>query len=132
MHANGPRDTKPELELRSELFSRGLRYRVDRRILREVRRKADVVFGPARVAVYVDGCFWHGCPKHGTWPKANAKFWRDKILTNKRRDQDTDQRMRDAGWIVFWFWAHEDLITAANKVEAEVKRRRKHTQRGRQ
>src|SRR5688500_10591231 len=74
----GQRDTVPELALRSELHHRGLRFRVDRRPVPEVRTRADIIFGPARVAVYVDGCFWHSCPQHGTKPKANAEFWSRK------------------------------------------------------
>src|SRR4051794_19437376 len=77
------RDTGPELALRSELHKRGLRFRVDRPVLQGDRRRADVVFTRARVAVFIDGCFWHGCPEHATWPKANASFWREKIKANR-------------------------------------------------
>src|SRR5215207_4342941 len=108
MRATGRRDTAPEVALRSELHRLGLRYRVDRSPVLGVRRRADVVFGPARVAVFVDGCFWHGCPIHGTWPKKNADFWRDKIETNMRRDTDTDRRLEEAGWLVIRIWEHED------------------------
>ena len=80
------RDTAPELELRSELHRRGLRYRVDRRPLKGVPSRADLVFGPAKVAVYVDGCFWHSCPEHGTMPRSNEAFWQDKLARNQERD----------------------------------------------
>src|SRR5713226_5099519 len=87
------RDTPVELALRACLRRLGLRYSVHRQIVPEVRRQADVVFASARVAVFVDGCFWHGCPLHGTWPKANAVWWRNKIETNRTRDADTDSRL---------------------------------------
>lgn len=120
----GRRDTKPELALRRELHARGLRYRVERSVLRGVRRRADIVFGPPRVVVLVDGCFWHGCPAHATWPQRNASFWREKIETNRLRDRDTDQRLNDAGWTVIHVWEHEDPSEAADRIEREVVRRR--------
>src|ERR687889_633350 len=83
------RDTAPERALRSELHRRGLRFRVDFTPLPKNRRRADVVFPRSRIAIFVDGCFWHGCPLHGTWPQRNAEFWRSKIETNKRRDAET-------------------------------------------
>jgi DNA mismatch endonuclease (patch repair protein) len=75
------------------------------------------------VAVFVDGCFWHGCPKHATWPKANARWWREKIETNIRRDRDTDAVLKDAGWAVLRFWEHADEEKAALAVERAVRRR---------
>jgi DNA mismatch endonuclease (patch repair protein) len=82
------------------------------------------VFGPARVAVFVDGCFWHGCPSHATWPKNNAEFWREKIETNRLRDRDTDRRLSVAGWLVVRVWEHEDIDTAADRLERIVRDRR--------
>jgi DNA mismatch endonuclease (patch repair protein) len=120
------RDTKPELELRRRLFARGLRYRVDAPILGSVGRRPDIVFPKARVAVFVDGCFWHGCPEHATWPRANEAFWRKKIATNKLRDRDTDQRLSDSGWLIERVWEHEDADEAANRVEKIVRERRGH------
>lgn len=114
------RDTKPEIALRSELHARGLRFRVDHRVLSSVRRRPDIVFSGPKVAVYVDGCFWHGCPEHGTWPKANADFWREKIEANRARDLDTDRRMRSEGWVVERVWEHEPIEQAANRVQATV------------
>src|ERR1041384_7219883 len=87
------RNTAIEVELRKALHAQGLRYRVHRRPVQGVRREADIVFGPPRVAVFVDGCFWHGCPEHATWPKNNAEFWRNKIEMNRSRDADTDRRL---------------------------------------
>lgn len=113
MEATGRRDTAAEVVLRSILHRMGLRFRVDRAPIPGVRRRADIVFVRARVAVFVDGCFWHGCPKHGTWPKANADFWRNKIETNRQRDADTDRRLEEAGWLVLRFWEHDDPAKAA-------------------
>jgi DNA mismatch endonuclease (patch repair protein) len=117
------RDTPAEVALRSALHRRGLRFFVDRPPLRGLRRRADLVFPRARVAVYVDGCFWHGCPKHATWPKANADWWRDKLQGNQERDRDTDRRLGEAGWTVVRIWEHEDPVQAADRVAAAVQRR---------
>jgi DNA mismatch endonuclease (patch repair protein) len=110
------RDTGPELALRRELHRLGLRYRLHRPVLPGVRRRPDIVFGPRRVAVFIDGCFWHGCPQHGTTARRNRKFWLEKIGTNKLRDADTDRRLRKAGWQVLHVWEHEDPKVAADKV----------------
>jgi len=118
------KDTGVEVALRRELHRMGLRYRVHRRPLKGVRREADVVFGPTKVAVYVDGCFWHGCPAHATWPKRNAEFWKNKIEGNRARDADTDRRMAAAGWSVVRVWEHEDAVTAAARVRDTVIARR--------
>lgn len=82
------------------------------------------MFGPARVAVYVDGCFWHGCPVHATWPRSNEAYWREKIYTNRLRDRDTDERLRAAGWEVVRVWEHEDMASAAERLEKIVRERR--------
>jgi len=118
------RNTQVEMALRRALHAAGLRYRVHRRPLKSVRREADVVFGPAKVAVFVDGCFWHGCPAHATWPKNNADVWRTKIEGNRRRDQDTDRRLASAGWMSVRVWEHEDPVEAAARVLALVSARR--------
>ncbi|WP_298800793.1 very short patch repair endonuclease [Pseudonocardia sp. 73-21] len=118
------RDTGAELSLRRELHRLGLRYRVHRRPVPGVRREADVVFGPSRVAVFVDGCFWHGCPEHATWPRSNAEFWRAKIEGNRRRDTDTDRRLAEVDWAVLRIWEHEDPATAARRVQDLVATRR--------
>jgi len=120
------RDTAEELLLRSVVHRAGLRYRVDWP-LPGTRRRADLAFTRARVAVFVDGCFWHGCPLHGTWPKANAAWWRKKIETNVRRDRDTDARLKAAGWKVLRFWGHDEMSRSAREVVATVCRRRSRT-----
>lgn len=123
MQATKRRDTSAELRLRSMLHQMGLRYRVDARPLPQARRRADVVFRAARVAVFVDGCFWHGCPKHATWPRSNAKFWRDKILANRLRDADTNRTLRSQGWSVIRVWEHEDPLVAASRIHRLVQAR---------
>jgi DNA mismatch endonuclease (patch repair protein) len=115
MVATRRRDTPGELALRKALWSLGLRYRVEV-TLPGTRRRADVAFIRAKLAVFVDGCFWHGCPVHGTWPKRNAKWWRDKIEGNMRRDRDTNRRLATAGWKVLRFWEHTDPRAAADRV----------------
>lgn len=124
MKATRQRDTGAEIALRSELHARGLRYRVHRRIVPGVRREADVVFGPTKVAVFVDGCFWHCCPIHGSMPRANARWWREKLEKNERRDRDTDRRLQRAGWKVVRVWEHDDPRKAADRVRRAVLSRR--------
>ncbi|MBW9267608.1 MAG: very short patch repair endonuclease [Candidatus Thiodiazotropha sp. (ex. Lucinisca nassula)] len=108
MRMTGQRDTSAEMRIRRLLHAMGFRYRVDYPVLERPRRRADLAFTRVRVAVFIDGCFWHGCPEHGTWPKANAKFWREKIETNIKRDFDTDKRLVEKGWKVIRVWEHED------------------------
>lgn len=108
--------TGAEVALRRELYRGGLRYRVDFQVLKKPRRIADIAFPGLRIAVFVDGCFWHGCPEHATWPKQNAEFWRQKIKTNRIRDSDTNSRLRENGWAVLRFWEHESPIVAAEIV----------------
>lgn len=110
-----------ELELRSQLHREGLRFRVHRRLLPDQRRSVDVVFVAAKVACFIDGCFWHGCPLHGTWPKTNAAFWKQKILANRERDRDTDRQLRALGWHVVRVWEHDRQ--AAKRIAAVVRRR---------
>lgn len=117
MLRQGRRDTKPELALRRELWRRGFRYRVDVAPVRGLRRRADVVFSRARVAVFVDGCYWHSCPVHASVPKANRDWWVAKLAGNVERDRDTDDRLRDAGWVVVRVWEHEAVAEAADRVE---------------
>src|ERR1700750_3230911 len=110
-----------ELDLRSELHRRGLRYRVDRRPLKGIPSRADLVFGPAKVAVYVDGCFWHSCPEHGTMPRSNEAFWQEKLARNQARDAAVNELLAAAGWTVVRIWEHEEIAAAADQVEAAVR-----------
>jgi DNA mismatch endonuclease (patch repair protein) len=117
-------DTEIELRLRRCLHAAGLRYRLHRRPIAGLRRTADIVFTPARVAVFVDGCFWHGCPDHGTTPRTNTGFWRDKIRRNVERDDDTRRRLAQAGWLAVQVWGHADPADAAATIAALVGERR--------
>ncbi|MEJ8280887.1 DNA mismatch endonuclease Vsr [Pseudonocardia spirodelae] len=114
--------TSPEMALRRELHRRGRRFRVDFRFdidgLR--RRRADLAFTRNRLAVFVDGCFWHRCPTHATFPKSNREWWESKLATNVARDADTDARLVDAGWSVVRVWEHDDVMGAADRVEAAL------------
>lgn len=109
------RDTKPELALRSALHELGLRFHVDRKINGN-RRRTDVVFPTERVAVYIDGCFWHGCPQHGTIPKSNRQWWIDKLNANKARDTATTEALTEEGWRVLRFWEHDEPVASAATV----------------
>jgi DNA mismatch endonuclease (patch repair protein) len=124
MKATRQRDTPGELALRRALTALALRYRVDYR-LPGLRRRADVAFPGSKIAVFVDGCFWHGCPDHRTFPKKNAQWWREKIETNVRRDAETDTVLRRDGWIVLRFWAHHEMKQAAKEVAIHVQKRRR-------
>lgn len=124
MQAQRTRDTEPEIALRRELYRRGYRYRVHRRPLTGLRRQADLVFVGAKVAVFVHGCFWHGCPEHATQPKANEAFWRTKLDRNRERDAETLAALEAAGWANVVVWEHEDPRAAADRVGALVDLRR--------
>lgn len=123
MKSQRQRDTAPETALRSVLHRRGFRFRVHYALPR-LRRRADIAFPRLRIAVFVDGCFWHGCPEHGTWPKQNAQWWRAKIEGNQRRDADTDERLAVDGWLSIRVWAHEKPADAAERVAGIVRARR--------
>lgn len=115
------RDTLPELAIRRLLHRRGFRYRVDVRPDPTTRRRADIVFSRARVAVFLDGCYWHGCPVHCRPSGRNLDWWRDKIEGNRRRDAETDFILRAAGWTVVRVWAHDDPIAVVSDIEHHVR-----------
>lgn len=117
------KNTSAESALRRELHARGLRYRIHVRVLTKPRRVADVAFSGPRVAVFVDGCFWHGCPIHATWPKQNAEFWRAKIMANQERDRNTGERLRAEGWRVVRVWEHERPTVAAGRIAKIIETR---------
>ena len=98
----------------------GLRYRVDHPLPFDRRRRADIAFTRAKVAVFIDGCFWHGCPEHGTTPRTNSRFWSEKIERNRTRDADTMERLAAAGWAAMRFWEHDDPRRVAVQVERAV------------
>jgi DNA mismatch endonuclease (patch repair protein) len=120
MRSQREHDTGIEKAIRSRLHAKGLRYRLHQRLLQGSRREVDLVFQRARVAVLIDGCFWHGCPEHGTWPKNNAVFWRRKIEHNVERDRDTDARLAAAGWHVVRVWEHEPVDAAVARIVRAV------------
>jgi DNA mismatch endonuclease (patch repair protein) len=131
MTANRHRDTRPELALRSAVHRLGLRYRVSARPIPTLRRTVDILFRPAHVAVFLDGCFWHGCPAHHSVAKANAEYWSEKVRRNVERDRETDALLTDAGWLVIRVWEHEDPVRAAETVMRAVIARRPAQQRRR-
>jgi DNA (cytosine-5)-methyltransferase 1 len=116
MAATPGRDNLAERALRSALHKRGYRFRIHRKVLKGLHRTADIAFVSLRVAIFLDGCFWHGCPVHATWPKKNARWWRDKIETNRRRDRDTDQKLKASGWTVIRVWEHESPEVAVRRM----------------
>ncbi|MFI7490794.1 very short patch repair endonuclease [Micromonospora echinaurantiaca] len=120
------RDTAPEMALRRELHRRGLRYRVDF-VLPGQRRRADVVFTRAKVAVFVDGCFWHRCPTHGIAPKHNGQWWQEKLDRNVARDREVDALLERQGWLVMRVWEHEQMQAAAERIGRAVSGRRQPT-----
>lgn len=124
MAAQARSGTSPEMAVRRRLHSRGLRYRVDYRPEASLRRSADVVFTRAKIAVFIDGCFWHSCPEHGTLPKTNREWWATKLTTNVARDRDTDASLEAAGWTVLRFWEHDDPDRIVAVIEHAVRRHR--------
>ncbi|MDC2947011.1 very short patch repair endonuclease [Streptomyces heilongjiangensis] len=124
MSRQGSRDTVPELAVRRLLHAAGLRYRVNVPVPGMPRRTIDITFGKARIAVFMDGCFWHGCPEHATQPKANAEWWRTKLDKNVTRDRETTEFLRSAGWTVLRFWEHESPEEVARRITEAVAAKR--------
>ncbi|MEU7894253.1 very short patch repair endonuclease [Nonomuraea sp. NPDC049152] len=121
MQANRRSNTKPEVALRSALHQMGLRYRKDFRLdLGEVKVRPDIVFTAKKIAVFVDGCFWHVCPEHGRQPTSNEWYWAPKLRRNMERDQRVNSALEAAGWRVVRLWEHEGLTTAVAAVVAVV------------
>ncbi|WP_327663160.1 MULTISPECIES: very short patch repair endonuclease [unclassified Streptomyces] len=126
MSRQGSRDTTPEVAVRRLLHAAGLRYRLNVPVPGMPRRTIDITFGKDKIAVFMDGCFWHGCPKHATSPKANAEWWRTKLDKNMTRDLETTRHLEEEGWTVLRFWEHEDPADVARAIadarEPTVKR----------
>ena len=120
MQRQARRDTRPEAALRALLWRRGLRYRVDYRVP-GTRGRVDIAFQRAKVAVFVDGCFWHGCPQHGSLPKANAGWWAEKLRANVERDRRASSTLEELGWQVTRIWEHEDASAVADNIELLVR-----------
>lgn len=121
MLGNRRRDTTPELAVRRLLHAMGLRYRVDYSLPFDRRRKADVVFPRQRVAVFIDGCFWHGCPQHYIAPKAHGDYWRSKVEGNRHRDSQTTSLLEERGWQVLRFWEHDSAAATAATIADAVR-----------
>ncbi|WP_326782612.1 very short patch repair endonuclease [Streptomyces longwoodensis] len=124
MSRQGSRDTAPEVAVRKLLHASGLRYRVNVPVPGIPRRTIDIAFPRAKVAIFLDGCFWHGCPEHATHPKANADWWRAKLDKNMSRDADTTQHLINAGWTVLRFWEHESVDEVARRIADVVAAKR--------
>ncbi|WP_329195509.1 MULTISPECIES: very short patch repair endonuclease [unclassified Streptomyces] len=123
MQAIRSRDTKPEQLVRRLVHAQGLRYRVAAKPLPGLRRTADMVFRPAKVAVFIDGCYWHGCPEHYVPPKTNSGYWSEKVARNVARDRDTDAKLVETGWLVLRFWEHQDSAVCAARIADAVRSR---------
>ncbi|MGF9755075.1 very short patch repair endonuclease [Microvirga sp. 0TCS3.31] len=121
-------DTSPEVTLRRALHRDGLRFRVGFPVPGQPRRSIDIAFPRIRVAVFVDGCFWHACPEHASWPTSNAAWWRQKLARNVERDRESDDFLERAGWHVIRVWEHEDPRSAAVQVANAVASRRAATE----
>lgn len=114
------RDTRLELDLRSALHRMGLRFRIHKRPIKDLRCEADLVFRRLRVAIFLDGCFWHGCPIHATYPVAHGDWWAIKLAGNIRRDRRNDQLLADAGWTVMRLWEHQSIDGMAAAVKEAI------------
>lgn len=123
MKGNRGRDTGPELAVRRIVHGHGFRYRVNARPVNGLRRTADLLFTRAKVAVFIDGCFWHGCPDHYIAPKANAAFWADKMIRNRMRDLETTRLSEEHGWTVLRFWEHDPPLEIAEAIMTAVSAR---------
>jgi DNA mismatch endonuclease, patch repair protein len=124
MKAQRRRDTPCEVALRKLLHASGFRYRVDVRPEPSIGRRADIVFARVKVAVFLDGCFWHACPEHVSWPDNNGTWWKQKLERTRSRDQETSKVLSDHGWLVLRFWEHANARTAAQRVARAIQRRR--------
>jgi DNA mismatch endonuclease (patch repair protein) len=123
MQGNRNRDTTAEINVRRLVHAQGLRYRVNARPEADLRCTADLLFPRARVAVFVDGCYWHGCPQHFTMPATNTAYWKRKIGRNQERDGETTAKLEERGWTVLRFWEHEPPASVARRVEQVVRAR---------
>jgi DNA mismatch endonuclease, patch repair protein len=124
MQGNRSRDTRPEVAIRSAVHRRGLRFRKHIAPFPGLRCTADLVFPRERIAVFVDGCFWHGCAQHGKRPSTNSAYWTAKISRNAERDLHNTEALRAAGWTVLRLWEHEQPAAAAARIAREVERAR--------
>lgn len=124
MSRQASRNTGPEVALRRALRALGLGYRIEAALPGLPRRRGDVMFVGAKVAVFVDGCFWHACPEHGTVPHTNTDWWKSKLAANVARDRTTDVHLKQIGWLPIRVWEHEDMQPAACRIAVAVRARR--------
>ncbi len=115
------RDTGPEIAVRRALHARGIRYRVDVKLEPDMRTRADLAWRGLKLAVFIDGCFWHGCPEHATRPAANRDWWAQKLDANIARDRRTDDTLRNRGWVVRRFWEHQSPEEIADELVKEIR-----------
>lgn len=120
MRGNRSRDTAPELAVRRLLHAQGLRFRVNLRPVASLRRTADVVFTRQRIAIFIDGCYWHGCPDHYVASKTNKEYWHAKIEANIARDEQTTAALITAGWTVLRYWSHVPPMEVADSITAHL------------
>jgi DNA mismatch endonuclease (patch repair protein) len=130
MRRNRGTNSRAEVALRSELHRRGLRFRKNVSVVPGLRCRPDIVFPRWRVAVFVDGCFWHGCPEHGTTPRVHADYWASKIGLNKLRDREQTESLIAVGWSVIRVWEHSAPACAADLIATELAARRRAAQAG--
>jgi DNA mismatch endonuclease (patch repair protein) len=123
MQANRGRDTAPELAVRRAVHALGLRYRVSQRPVKAFPRTADMVFASPKVAVFMDGCYWHGCPEHFIPPRTNVEFWNKKIQRNVERDRETRWTLEQHGWLVLRYWEHDDPTEVAQQIRQMIVQR---------
>ncbi|WP_343466999.1 very short patch repair endonuclease [Rhodococcus aetherivorans] len=128
MRGNRSRDTKPELAVRRLLHKQGLRYRVNVRPLPSLRRTADIVFPSKHIAVFIDGCYWHGCPQHYVASKSNREYWDAKISMNRARDAETTETLANSGWTVLRYWSHVRPEIIADSIREHVQCHESHAQ----
>ena len=121
------KDTAPEVQVRKILHARGARFRTDVKLESDLRTRADLAWRGLRLAVFIDGCFWHGCPEHATRPASNAEWWAEKLDANVARDRRTDALLADRGWTVRRYWEHEDQERVADDILATLRRLRRCT-----
>lgn len=124
MQANRGRDTAPEMAVRRALHARGLRFRVQYRLPYLRRRSVDIAFTRVKLAIFIDGCFWHQCQTHYVAPKSNAEFWIAKVARNRLRDRETDNILIGNGWLVLRFWEHEEPKNIVNQIGSSYLARR--------
>lgn len=116
MRRQRSKDTAPETQVRRALHSRGVRFRTDVKVEPDLRTRADIAWRGLKLAIFIDGCFWHGCPEHATRPAANAAWWAQKLEMNKARDRRTNGILTERGWTVRRYWEHEPPEAVAEDI----------------